>query len=181
MRRRPGSVYALLDHHRHTLKPQFPDSATIGGREIRIADARLREARQQPRHRDADSGATQDVADAMVRAGAEATPGIRVQYALNDQWTFRATVFNGDPAGPEPGPGNPVDCYPYGLGLSRQRSALHDCRTRLCLRSTAEADEPAPGRLPPRAGATYSVAQRSSRHCLWPISEATATAAPSGD
>jgi hypothetical protein len=152
-----------LDHHRQTLKPQFPDSATIGGREIRIADARFGKARQQPRHRDADSGATQDVADAMVRAGAEATPGIRVQYALNDQWTFRATVFNGDPAGPEPGPGNPVDCYPYGLAFR-----VNDPPYMIAELAYAY------------AGATYTVAQRSSRHCLWPISEATATGRPVG-
>jgi porin len=45
----------------------------------------------------------------------EATPGIRLTFTPNDQLTFRAAVFNGDPAGP--GPGNPVQRDPYGLAF----------------------------------------------------------------
>ncbi len=45
----------------------------------------------------------------------EATPGVRLTVTPNDQLTFRAAVFNGDPAGP--GPGNPVERDPDGLAF----------------------------------------------------------------
>ena len=35
-----------------------------------------------------------------------ATPGARVKYAPNDNWTFLAAIFNGDPAGPYNGTGS---------------------------------------------------------------------------
>ena len=52
-------------------KRSSPHRAAINRREIRIADVRLRKTRQQPRDRDGDRGAPQDVADAMMRTGAE--------------------------------------------------------------------------------------------------------------
>jgi porin len=45
----------------------------------------------------------------------EATPGARLKITPNDQLTFMAAVFNGDPAGP--GAGNPVDRDPHGLAF----------------------------------------------------------------
>jgi porin len=45
----------------------------------------------------------------------EATPGVRLQITPDNQWTFRAAVFNGDPAGP--GQANPVERDPYGLAF----------------------------------------------------------------
>jgi porin len=43
----------------------------------------------------------------------EATPGARLQIAVTDHLTFRAAIFDGNPAGP--GIGNPVIRDPYGL------------------------------------------------------------------
>jgi porin len=43
----------------------------------------------------------------------EATPGARLQITVADHLTFRAAVFDGNPAGP--GTGNPVFRDPYGL------------------------------------------------------------------
>jgi porin len=45
----------------------------------------------------------------------EATPGARLQIAVTDHLTFRAAIFNGNPAGP--GTGNPVFRDPYGLAF----------------------------------------------------------------
>jgi porin len=45
----------------------------------------------------------------------EATPGLRLAWSPNDSFTFRAAVFNGDPAGP--GPGNPVERDPFGVAF----------------------------------------------------------------
>jgi porin len=45
----------------------------------------------------------------------EATPGARLQIAVNDQLTLRAAIFDGNPAGP--GIGNPVGRDPYGLAF----------------------------------------------------------------
>jgi porin len=45
----------------------------------------------------------------------EATPGARLQIAITDQLTFRAAIFDGNPAGP--GTGNPVFRDPYGLAF----------------------------------------------------------------
>ncbi|WP_456713296.1 carbohydrate porin [Bradyrhizobium sp. USDA 4353] len=45
----------------------------------------------------------------------EATPGARLSWAMDDAFTLRAAVFNGDPAGP--GPGNPVQRDPLGLAF----------------------------------------------------------------
>jgi hypothetical protein len=45
----------------------------------------------------------------------EATPGARLQIAVTDHLTFRAAIFDGNPAGP--GAGNPVFRDPYGLAF----------------------------------------------------------------
>ena len=45
----------------------------------------------------------------------EATPGIRVQYSPDRQFTFKAAVFDGNPAGP--GSGDPVARDPFGLAF----------------------------------------------------------------
>jgi porin len=45
----------------------------------------------------------------------EATPGARLQIAVTDNLTFRAAIFDGNPAGP--GTGNPVFRDPYGLAF----------------------------------------------------------------
>jgi porin len=45
----------------------------------------------------------------------EATPGARLQIAVADHLTFRAAIFDGNPAGP--GLGNPVSRDPYGLAF----------------------------------------------------------------
>ena len=45
----------------------------------------------------------------------EATPGARLQIAVTDHLTFRAAIFDGNPAGP--GIGNPVFRDPYGLAF----------------------------------------------------------------
>ena len=45
----------------------------------------------------------------------EATPGARLAWTPSDQFTIRAAIFNGDPAGP--GPGNPVQRDPSGLAF----------------------------------------------------------------
>jgi len=45
----------------------------------------------------------------------EATPGARLQIAVADHLTFRAAIFDGNPAGP--GTGNPVFRDPYGLAF----------------------------------------------------------------
>jgi len=45
----------------------------------------------------------------------EATPGVRLQFTPNDNLTFRAAVFDGDPAGP--GTGNPVSRDPFGFAF----------------------------------------------------------------
>src|SRR4051812_15140797 len=63
--------FLLVDAHRQALQTQLAHRAAIDRRKIRIADVRFRKARQQPRDRDGDRSAPQDVADAMVRPGAE--------------------------------------------------------------------------------------------------------------
>lgn len=45
----------------------------------------------------------------------EATPAVRLTWKPNDQVTFRAAIFNGDPAGP--GNQNPVYRDPYGVAF----------------------------------------------------------------
>jgi porin len=45
----------------------------------------------------------------------EATPGVRLQFTPNNQLTFRAAIFDGDPAGP--GNGSSVERDPYGLSF----------------------------------------------------------------
>ena len=45
----------------------------------------------------------------------EATPGARIEYTPNDNLTFRAAIFDGNPAGP--GNGNPIQRDPFGLAL----------------------------------------------------------------
>jgi porin len=45
----------------------------------------------------------------------EATPGARLKFTPNDQFTVMMAVFNGDPAGP--GLGNPVQRDPFGLAF----------------------------------------------------------------
>jgi|HubBroStandDraft_5_1064220.scaffolds.fasta_scaffold07900_4 porin len=45
----------------------------------------------------------------------EATPGIRFQYSPNRQFTFKAAMFDGNPAGP--GSGDPIARDPYGLAF----------------------------------------------------------------
>jgi porin len=45
----------------------------------------------------------------------EATPGARLKFTPNDELTFLAAIFNGDPAGP--GSGNPVERDPFGLAF----------------------------------------------------------------
>ncbi len=46
----------------------------------------------------------------------EATPGVRVAFTPGRTLTFRAAVFDGDPAGPGPA-GDPVQRDPYGLAF----------------------------------------------------------------
>ncbi len=68
----PDATAALsVRAHRQILQPQLAHGAAVDRTEIRVADVRSRKARQQSRDRDGDGGASQDVADAMVRSGAE--------------------------------------------------------------------------------------------------------------
>src|SRR5688572_7943716 len=60
-----------VNPHRQALQAQLADGAAIDRREVRIGHVRLRKARQQAADRDGDGGAAEDVADAVMRAGAE--------------------------------------------------------------------------------------------------------------
>src|SRR3954468_7878348 len=71
-------VCALVRPHRQALQPQLADRAAIDGREVRIDHMRLREARQQPLDRDGDGGAAEDIADAVMRPGAERQDAFRL-------------------------------------------------------------------------------------------------------
>src|SRR5882757_5012519 len=74
----PASADALVYPHRQALQPQFADRAAIERREVRVDHMRLREARQQPLDRDGDGGAAEDVADAVMWAGAERQDALRL-------------------------------------------------------------------------------------------------------
>src|ERR1051326_7447373 len=61
----------LMRAHRQPLQAQLADRAAIDRLKVRLRDMSLGEPRQQPRDRDRDRGAAEDVADAVMRAGAE--------------------------------------------------------------------------------------------------------------
>src|SRR5438105_2369997 len=57
--------------HRQNLQPQFADGAGIDRLEIGVADMSFRETREQPRDRNGDRRAAEDVSDAVMRPRAE--------------------------------------------------------------------------------------------------------------
>ena len=61
----------LMRPHRQALQAQLADRAAIDRREVRFRDVRLREPRQEQRDRDGDGRAAQNIADAVMRPGAE--------------------------------------------------------------------------------------------------------------
>src|SRR5579864_1957400 len=67
-----------LDLHRKMSKAQFSHGAPVNRNEMRIGEPGIGEARQQATDGNIDGGSAKDIADAMVRAGAEGEDALRV-------------------------------------------------------------------------------------------------------
>ena len=59
---------ASMNFHRQALQPQFANRTAINRHKARVDEMRLRKPRQQAADRNGDGGATENVADAVMRA-----------------------------------------------------------------------------------------------------------------
>src|SRR3984957_456565 len=83
--RRDVRTWESLNLHRQMLKSQFADGTAIDRNEMWIGKFGTGESRQQATDRNVDSGPAKDIANTMVRSGAEGEDALRVAMDIEMQ------------------------------------------------------------------------------------------------